>query len=154
MRWTLGVLAGWLTLSVITSVVSFLTVMGTIGYSMYFGMGDVAPAGKAEWMSGYIDKVMNDFWVIGFPAWGMGALLAGWVFLRVTRTENGFAVLAVSLLMGAYAGLNYWSWPGSVGPFLVVSVLFFIGAYIADQRRQKVPKVQASGTGDDTAKTD
>lgn len=154
MRWALGILAGWLTMSFMASIISLLTMVGTVGYSMYFGMDDVAPADKADWMSGYIDKVMNDFWVIGFPAWGIGALLAGWVLIRITRTENGFAVLAVSLLMGAYAGLNQWGWPDSIGPFLVVSVLFFIGAYIADQRRQKVGKVQASGTGDDIDKTD
>ena len=80
--------------------------------------------------------------------------MAGWVLIRVTRTDNGFAVVAVSLLMGAYAGLNYWSWPGSVGPFLVVSVLFFIGAYIADQRRQKASKLHAAVAGDDRARTD
>lgn len=153
MRWTLGVLAGWLMMSFMASIIPLLTVAGTVGY-MHLRVESVSPEEKTEWMAGYLDKVMDNFWVIGFPAWGIGALLAGWVLIRVTRTENGFAVLAVSLLMGAYAGLNYWSWPGSVGPFLVVSVLFFIGAYIADQRRQKVLKAQVSGTGDDPTKTD
>ena len=153
MRWTLGILAGWLTMSFMASIIPLLTVAGTVGY-MHLRVESVSPEEKADWMAGYLDKVMDNFWVIGFPAWGIGALLAGWVLIRITRTENGFAVLAVSLLMGAYAGLNHWGWPDSIGPFLVVSVLFFIGAYNADQRRQKGPKAQASGTGDDIAKND
>ncbi|WP_372637084.1 hypothetical protein [Alcanivorax jadensis] len=154
MRWALGILAGWLTMSFMASIISLLTMAGTLGYNLYFGMEGIPPKEKADWMAGYLDKVTNDFWFIDFPAWGIGALLAGWVLIRITRTENGFAVVAVSLLMGTYVGLNYWNWPGSVGPFLAVSVLFFIGAYIADQRRQKVGKAQASGTGDDIDKTD
>ncbi|MBL4570290.1 MAG: hypothetical protein JKY21_03935 [Alcanivorax sp.] len=153
MRWALGILAGWLTMSFMASVIPMLTMAVTVGY-MHLRVESVSPEGKADWIAGNLDKVMENYWVIAYHAWGIGALLAGWVLIRVTRTENGFAVLAVSLLMGAYAGLNHWGWPGSVGPFLVVSVLFFIGAYIADQRRQKVPKVQVSGTGDDPTKTD
>ena len=154
MRWTLGILAGWLTMSFMATIISLVTMAGTLSYSLYFGMDDISPKGKADWVAGYLDKVMNNFWVIDFPAWGIGALLAGWVLIRVTRTDNGFAVVAVSLLMGAYAGLNHWSWPGSVGPFLVVSVLFFIGAYISDQRRQKASKLHAAVAGDDRARTD
>ena len=153
MRWIMGSVAGVLILTFLTPVVTVLTVMGTIGY-MHLSMDNVPPDEKAGRVAGYLERVMNDFWFIGFPTWGFSALLAGWFFIRVTHTENGFAVVAMSILMGGYAGMFYWGWPDSIGPFLVVSVLFFIGAYIADQRRQKVPKAPASGTGDDTAKTD
>jgi peptidoglycan/LPS O-acetylase OafA/YrhL len=140
-------------MSFTASVIPMLTMAVTVGY-MHLMVESVSPEGKADWMAGNLDKVMENYWVVAYHAWGIGALLAGWVLIRVTRTDNGFAVVAVSLLMGAYVGLNYWNWPGSVGPFLVVSVLFFIGAYIADQRRQKVSKAQTSEIGDDTAKTD
>lgn len=153
MRWTLGILAGWLTMSFTASVIPMLTMAVTVGY-MHLRVGSVSPEEKADWMAANLDKVMENYWIIAYHAWGIGALLAGWVLVRVARSDNGFAVLAVSLLMGAYAGLNHWSWPGSVGPFLVVSVLFFIGAYIADQRRQKGLKEQAAATGDDKGKTD
>mgnify|MGYP000052946930 FL=1 len=153
MRWTLGILAGWLTMSFTASVIPMLTMAVTVGY-MHLRVENVSPEGKADWVAGNLDKVMENYWVIAYHAWGIGALLAGWVLIRVTRTDNGFDVVAVSLLMGAYAGLNHWSWPGSVGPFLVVSVLFFIGAYIADQRRQKASKLHAAVAGDDRARTD
>ncbi len=144
MRVVLGVVSGWLVMVVVTSLLSGVVKMGTIFYVTQINANGIPPEEKAAWLAGYIEKLSN-FWLIDFPCWGIGALLAGWGFMLIARSDNGFLAVAVSLLMGGYAGLLYWGWPESVGPFLVVSVFFFAGAFVADLRRQRQQHDPAEG---------